>query len=183
MGRARQFAAAASSVPPRADRPTARSAARRFVVLRSSAFRPAHSGSPLTPSYPRPTRARDQGAASTQNFGYRRTPRGSEVTVTHAAEEGTVTRAHHLLVSSGWLPREPGSPHPGCVGSGASPAASALPGTARNTPFAGRAAPAGGTRDSAILPKGRASPYVRFLGPLPAPVESLTWGLDARRGL
>src|SRR5215470_9017639 len=34
-----------------------------------------------------------QGDASTQNAGYRRALRGSEVTVTHSAEEGTVTRA------------------------------------------------------------------------------------------
>src|SRR5215813_8117834 len=34
-----------------------------------------------------------QGGASTQNSGYRRAPHGSEVTVTHSAEEGTVTRA------------------------------------------------------------------------------------------
>src|SRR5215831_10126723 len=34
-----------------------------------------------------------QEDASTQNSGYRRAPRGSEVTVTHSAEEGTVTRA------------------------------------------------------------------------------------------
>src|SRR5215470_18621378 len=34
-----------------------------------------------------------QGDASTQNSGYRRALRGSEVTVTHSAEEGIVTRA------------------------------------------------------------------------------------------
>src|SRR5262249_14952041 len=47
----------------------------------------AHAGDPTRAS---PAR---QEAASTQNSGYRRAPRGSEVTVTHAGEEGTVTRA------------------------------------------------------------------------------------------
>src|SRR5215472_9422697 len=44
---------------------------------------------------PYPSRAArpGQGSASTQNSGYRRAPHGSEVTVTHSAEEGTVTRA------------------------------------------------------------------------------------------
>src|SRR5215470_18671400 len=37
-----------------------------------------------------------QADASTQNSGYRTAPRGSEVTVTHAAEEGTVTRTSVL---------------------------------------------------------------------------------------
>src|SRR5499427_830330 len=36
---------------------------------------------------------RRQGAASTQNSGYRRALRGAEVTGTHSAEEGIVTRA------------------------------------------------------------------------------------------
>src|SRR4029453_19592760 len=41
----------------------------------------------------RPLRGRSPGDASTQNFGYRRRPRRSEVTVTNPDEEGTVTRA------------------------------------------------------------------------------------------
>src|SRR5712691_58244 len=44
--------------------------------------------------HPSPPVARGQGAASTQNFGYRRRGRRSEVTVTHSApQEEPVTRA------------------------------------------------------------------------------------------
>src|SRR5262245_45165622 len=47
----------------------------------------------LTRSKSSPSTGLTQGCASTQNFGYRRRARRSEVTVTQSAEEETVTRA------------------------------------------------------------------------------------------
>ena len=69
------------------------------LVLPSGAVPTAHAKiypsqrpDPLSGILGRTQRCR-QAPASTQNPGYRREPRGSEVTVTQSAEEGTVTRA------------------------------------------------------------------------------------------